>query len=139
MIDTVYFIAFVLIFIRLFAFVQIVPVFYPSGTPNLVKATFPAIVAFIIMPGVDFTNISLIDNNFVLIVACISEVTTGLLLGFIVNLCFSCIRYAGSLMDMHVGFAMMTMFDPNANGSVTLIEKMMNWFTVITFLLIDGQ
>lgn len=139
MIDTVYFIAFVLIFIRLFAFVQIVPVFYPSGTPNLVKATFPAIVAFIIMPGVDFTNISLIDNNFVLIVACISEVTTGLLLGFIVNLCFSCIRYAGSLMDMHVGFAMMTMFDPNANGSVTLIEKMMNWFTVITFLLIDGH
>lgn len=139
MINTVYFIGFILVFLRLFAFIQVVPVFFPKGTPPLIKGALPGIIAFVIMPGVDFSNLNLINSNFELIVRCLNEVTTGLTLGFITNLCFNGIRYGGSLMDMQVGFAMLSMFDPNSNSNVTLIEKMLYWFSLIIFLLIDGH
>ncbi|WMJ81347.1 fused FliR family export protein/FlhB family type III secretion system protein [Clostridium sp. MB40-C1] len=139
MIDTVYFTAFILIFIRLFAFIQVVPAFYPSGTPYLVKGTLPAIIAFIIMPGIDHSGVNLINNNFALLTAAIAEIGTGLTFGFIVNLCFNCVRYAGSLMDMQIGFAMISMFDPNSSSNTTLIERMLYWFSLIIFLTIDGH
>lgn len=139
MIDITYFIAFILVFLRLFAFMTVAPVFFPKGTPNLIKGAVPGIIAFILMPGIDYSKISLINGNSQLILYCLSEITTGLTFGFITELCFSCIRYAGSLMDMQAGFAMLSMFDPNSNSNVTLIERMMYWLSLITFLLIDGH
>ncbi|MCY6370376.1 fused FliR family export protein/FlhB family type III secretion system protein [Clostridium ganghwense] len=139
MINIAYFTAFILVFLRLFAFMMIAPVFFPKGTPTLIKGALPAVIAFMLMPGIDYSNVNLINSNFSLMVYCLSEITTGLTFGFIINICFNCIRYAGSLMDMQVGFAMLSMFDPNSNSRVTLIEKMMYWISLMTFLIVDGH
>lgn len=118
---------------------MIVPVFFPKGTPKIVKCMFTLIIAFMIMPGIDYSYATNIGSNFQLIVYVLSEITTGLTFGFITTMCFSLIRYAGSIMDMQVGFAMLSMFDPSANSNVTLIEKLLYWFSLITFIIVDGH
>ncbi|KEI13168.1 flagellar biosynthesis protein FlhB [Clostridium novyi B str. ATCC 27606] len=138
MINVAYFLGIFLISLRMFSFVEVVPIFFPKGTPNVVKIMFTVILSFMIIPGIDYSNISNINGNLQLIMYCLIEITTGLTFGFITNICFSCIRYAGAFMDLQVGFAMITMFDPNSNSNVTLIERLLYWFSLIVFIIVDG-
>ena len=112
--------------------------FFPKGTPNIVKIMFSVILGFMLITGIDYSYVNNINGNFQFILYCLIEISTGLTFGFITNMCFSCIRYAGSFMDLQVGFAMMSMFDPTSNSNVTLIERMLYWFSLVVFIIVDG-
>lgn len=114
------------------------PIFFPKGTPNIVKIMFSVILASMIIPGINYSYINNINGNLQLILYCLIEISTGLTFGFVTNICFSAIRYAGAFMDLQVGFAMMSMFDPNSNSNVTLIERLLYWFSIIVFIIVDG-
>lgn len=139
MIDLGFFVAIILISLRLFAFTLVVPVFFPQGTPPILKVMFTVILAYIIAPGLNFDNLNDINNNFQLIVYALSEFTTGLTFGFITSICFYCIRVAGSLIDMQIGLSMLSMFDPNANSNVTFMERLLYWFSLVIFFIVDAH
>ena len=139
LIDTVYFTALILITIRIFCFFVIVPVFFPNGTPNAVKVGLTLIMAYILIPGIDYSGIHTINDNLPFIINCLNEAAAGLTLGFITNLCFTLIRFAGNLIDLQVGFAMMTMFDPTSSSNTTLIEHLLYWFSIVVFFIVDGH
>ena len=128
MIDVTYYLAFILIFLRMVTFFSLVPIFFPKAAPNTAKIAFTAIIAFILIPGVNYTNLAGINNNYTLIARCASEITTGLTLGFIVNLCFFSIKFAGTLMDFQIGLSMINMFDPSTSTNNTLVENILYWF-----------
>lgn len=137
--DSIYFTALILVTIRIFCLFIVVPALFPSSTPNAVKVGFTLVVAYILLPGIDYSTVSNINNIFPFIINCINEAVAGLTMGFIINLCFASFRFAGNLMDLQVGFAMMTLFDPNTNSNSTLLEHTMYWFSIIIFFLIDGH
>lgn len=139
MINTVYFTALILVIIRLTCFFCIVPVFFPKGTPNIVKVALSLIMSYILMPGINYNAAASINSMPVFVVDCVNEVLTGLSLGFITNLCFMSASYAGSLMDMQVGFSMMTMYDPSSGSNTTLIERLLYYFSLALFLTVDGH
>lgn len=131
--------AVLLVFIRMLTFFIVIPIFFPKGTPNTMKVMLAGIIAFILMPGIDSAVTLQINSNFDLFIYCFNEIITGLALGYITNIAFSIIRMAGQLMDMQMGFAMISMFDPNSNSNVTLIERLLYWISFIVFFLIDGH
>ncbi|MBV7272206.1 fused FliR family export protein/FlhB family type III secretion system protein [Clostridiaceae bacterium UIB06] len=139
MIDTLYFTALILITIRMFCFFLIVPVFFPNGTPSTVKVGLTLVIAYILIPGIDYSGISTITNNMPFIINCFNEAVAGLTLGFITNLCFISVRVAGNLIDFNVGFSMMTMFDPTSGSNTTLMEHLLYWFSVVVFFTVDGH
>ena len=139
MIDLGFFVAIILISLRLFAFTLVVPIFFPQGTPPILKVMFTVILAYIIAPGLNFDNLYDINNDFQLIVYALSEFTTGLTFGFITSICFYCIRVAGSLIDMQIGLSMLSMFDPTANSSVTFMERLLYWFSLVIFFIVDAH
>lgn len=139
MIDTLYFTALVLVSIRLFCFFVLVPMFFPEGTPGAVKVGIALVIAYILMPGINYQSINDINSIWPFLMECTSEAAAGLMLGFLTNLCFSMVRFAGNLMDMQVGFSMMTMFDPSSNSNTTLLERMLYWFCMVIFLVVDGH
>lgn len=139
LINVAYFTAIILVFLRLLAFYTVTPVFFPKGTPAMVKIGFTLILAYMIIPGIDYTKVVNINDIFPFIASCISEITTGLTLGFITELCFMAAKFGGNLMDMQVGFSMMTMFDPNSNSNATLLERLLYWISVILFFIVDGH
>lgn len=139
MIDLIYFTAVILIFLRLGTFLITVPSFFPNGTPNIMKVFLGLMLSFILVPGIKYGYLSSIDSNWILFMYCLNEVVTGLVLGFITNLCFNVIKMAGSYMDMQLGFAMISMFDPNTKSNSTLLERLVYWLSLMLFFIVDGH
>ncbi|PRR77520.1 Flagellar biosynthetic protein FlhB [Clostridium liquoris] len=139
MVDVAFFTAIILVFLRLIAFYIVTPVFFPKGTPAMVKIGFALILAYIIVPGIDYTAIVNINGIFPFIGSCISELITGLTLGFITELCFMAVKVGGNLMDLQIGFSMISMFDPNSNSNSTLLEMLLYWISLILFFIVDGH
>jgi flagellar biosynthetic protein FliR/FlhB len=117
----------------------LVPIFFPNGTPNVVKVGITLVMAYILMPGIDYSSISNIDSTMFFVINCLNEVAAGLTLGFLTSLCFYMVRIAGNLMDMQMGFAMVSMFDPTSNSNTTLIERLLYWFSLVIFFIVDGH
>lgn len=139
MINTVYFMAVLLIFIRMLTFFVIVPVFFPKGTPTVMKIFLAGIFGFVLAPGVSTAALPNMNSNYALVVAVLCEAITGLTLGYITNVCFDIIMMAGQLIDTNMGFSMMSMFDPNSNSNVTLLERLIYWMSLSLFFLVDGH
>lgn len=138
MIDVAYFTALILIFVRMLTFFIVVPIFFPKGLPNSAKVAFSLVIAYLLLPGVNYSNLN-ITSNYALIVAVACEIATGLTFGFITNLCFFSIKMAGQLIDVQIGLSMINMFDPLTSSNTTLIEQLMYWSSVILFFTIDAH
>lgn len=134
-----YLTALVLVTIRIFCALMVIPEIFPTGAPAAVKVGFTIVVAYILMPGINYSTASDINNIFPFMFNCFNEAVAGLVLGFTVNLCFACFRFAGNLMDVQVGFGMASLFDPNTSANVTLLERTMYWFSIVIFFIIDGH
>ncbi|SKA72655.1 flagellar biosynthetic protein FliR/FlhB [Clostridium sp. USBA 49] len=138
MINIAYFSALILIFFRMLAFFISMPIFFPKGFHNIAKIAFTLIISYMLIPGVDYSNIN-ITSNYILISYLINEIITGLTLGFITNLCFFSIRMAGQFIDMQIGFSMINMYDPSTSSNATLIEHVLYWCSILLFFAIDGH
>ncbi|WP_291635452.1 fused FliR family export protein/FlhB family type III secretion system protein [Clostridium sp.] len=139
MIDTAYYLGYIMVLLRISAFFMAIPIFFPKSTPVLVKVGFCVIFTFLILPGVNYGNVKLIDNNTALIMFCVAEVITGLSLGYITKFCFFSAQMAGQLMDFHVGFSMMSIFDPVSNDNVTLLGTLLYRVSIVMFFVVDGH
>ncbi|WP_163193203.1 fused FliR family export protein/FlhB family type III secretion system protein [Clostridium thermarum] len=139
MINTVYFLAVLMIFLRMLTFCAAVPIFFPKGTPNIMKVFIAGVLSFVIVPSININNLNSVDSNLEIIFIAINEVLTGLMLGFITNIIFTVMKLAGQLMDTQIGLGMINMFDPNSNTNSTLIETLLYWVSFIVFLSIDGH
>jgi len=137
--NTAYYLGFIFVLLRISSFFMSIPIFFPKSAPALVKVGFCAVFTFLIMPGVNYENVNLINTNATLIVFCISEVTTGLLLGYITKFCFFSAQMAGQFMDFQVGFSMMSMFDPISNENVTLLGTLLYRISMVMFFVVDGH
>jgi len=139
MIDTAYFLGLTLIFIRFATFFFVVKVFYPSGTPKILKGALGIILSFFVISGIDTSSLLEISNNYTLISCIASEVLSGLILGFVTDLIFEAAKMAGSLMDGQIGLSMMNMMNPISKTNVTLLANVAYFFAAVIFFIIDGH
>ncbi|WBW95415.1 fused FliR family export protein/FlhB family type III secretion system protein [Oceanirhabdus sp. W0125-5] len=131
-------IKFLLVFSRLSAFTFSVPIFFPKGTSNTAKASFSILLSYMLVSLIQFDTVAsfdLISLGFMVIM----EVVTGLTLGFITSLGFHVIRMAGQLFDFFIGFSMSQMFDPSVGDNSSIFGRLMYWFTLIIFVILNGH
>ncbi|MGG7176566.1 fused FliR family export protein/FlhB family type III secretion system protein [Clostridium paraputrificum] len=139
MIDTAYFLALTFIFIRLTAFFLVAKVFFPSGTPPILKGVLGLILSFAIISGIDYNSILDISNNYMLAIYLVNEVLSGLILGYITDLVFEVAKMAGGFMDMQIGLSMMNMMDPTSKTNVTILANITYFISMVIFFVIDGH
>lgn len=139
MIDTTYFLVVMLIFLRITSFFAVVKVFYPAGTPIILKAALGLIMSYCAVNSMDYSSMAEINGAFMLISYMVNEVLSGLALGFIADLIFQAAKVAGAYMDMHMGFAMMNVMDPTSGTNVTMMENIVYYISMVVFFLIDGH
>lgn len=137
MVNTLYFLAIFLVFLRMSTFFMVIPSFFAKGIPNTFKIFFVMILSYILINTVDYNSVSLINNTYMLVMYCINEVVTGLTLGFVTSIIFYVMSLAGSLMDIHIGLSMLSMYDPNTQSTNTLFAKLINWIAIIMFFITD--
>ncbi|MGG7147278.1 fused FliR family export protein/FlhB family type III secretion system protein [Clostridium butyricum] len=139
MIDLAYFLGIFLIFLRISSYFIATNIFFPSGTPVMFKTGFSMILSYGIISGVDHTTVLAIDSNYMIAFYIISEVLTGLILGYITNLVFQAAKLAGSWIDIHAGFSMVTVLDPATQTSTTLMGNLFYFVSLVFFFMINGQ
>ena len=139
MIDTAYFLALFFIFLRVTSFFIITNIFFPSGTPNTLKAMFSLIFSFALLGGIDYSSIEGITSNYYLILYMFFEVTNGLILGLISNIAFEILLMAGSLIDVHIGLSMLSTMDPNSKASTTITGNLLHYVALVIFFIVDGH
>ena len=139
MIDVAYFLALFLIFLRITSYFIAVEIFFPSGTPQVFKGVFSLILSFGIISGIDYTTINAINNGYTLVFYAISEIMTGLILGYITNLIFQAVKLAGAWMDIHAGFSMVSILDPTSHTTSTLLGNFSYFISLAFFFIVDGH
>ncbi|GKX65502.1 fused FliR family export protein/FlhB family type III secretion system protein [Inconstantimicrobium mannanitabidum] len=137
MINTAYLLGILLIFLRMSTFFMIIPSFFPKGVPNTFKVFFTVLVSYILIFTVDYSGVNNISNNYMLIMYCFNEIMTGLVMGFVTSLIFHMVNLAGSLMDIHIGLGMLSMYDPTSQSTNTLLARLLHWMAIILFFVTD--
>lgn len=139
MVNTAYFLALILVFIRLTSFFLVAKSLFPKGTPAILKGAIGMILSFSIISGINYQVVLEINNNYMLVYSVISEIMSGVILGFIANMIFDFIRMAGGYMDIQIGLSMMNMLDPSSETTSTPFSNLSYFISMVIFFIIDGH
>ncbi len=67
------------------------------------------------------------------------SLVVGALLAFAVNLAFTAVRYAGTIMDMQIGFGIVNTFDPQTGSQISVISQLYYLLAVLLFFSVDAH
>ncbi|SHH89836.1 flagellar biosynthetic protein FliR [Clostridium collagenovorans DSM 3089] len=112
-------------------------VFFPSGTPKIFKVCTSLLISA--MVGINIEASITVGSTYELIVFAILETVNGLVLGYIVNLCFYSLKIAGNLIDYQIGLSMSSTYDPNTNANATIIENFMYFIGLVVFFGLNAH
>lgn len=139
MVNTAYFLALILVFIRLTSFFLVAKSLFPKGTPPILKGAIGMILSFSIISGINYQVVLEINNNYMLVYSVVSEIMSGVILGFIANMIFEFIRMAGGYMDIQIGLSMMNILDPSSETTSTPFSNLSYFISMVIFFIIDGH
>ena len=128
---------FLMILVRVSAFVFIVPFFNMNHVPRRYRAALSVAIALVlygVLPRQEISYDTVL--GYTLIVA--KELITGILIGMGVNLCTTILALTGTIADMEVGFSMVTLMDP-ATRQQTTITSTLYQYLIMLILIISGM
>ena len=122
---------------RIASFFLATTIIFPTGTPQTFKVAFSLMLS--VMIGINIDASVPIENFFDLIKYGTMETINGLLLGYIVNVCFYSLKFAGKLIDNQMGLSMANTYDPNTNTQATIIENLTYLIGTMLFFVMNGH
>jgi len=130
---------FLLVLIRISGLFFITPFFGQRNVPMVFRIGLALFVSYIVvqmntLPSEFFAE-SIMGFAFILM----RELFIGIVLGFVSILVFSAITMAGQIIDIHLGFGLVNIFDPQSGMQVSLMGKFKNVLAIIIFFSIEGH
>lgn len=125
---------YLLVLVRMSAFVMAAPFFGYRTIPNRVKAAISvwlSIAVIYTVPAVPLDYEGVLGFS----VLVLKEMIIGIVLGLMCNLCFYIVSFAGQIMDMEMGLSMANMYDPTTNIQVTVTGNIYNYFLMLMLVV----
>jgi flagellar biosynthesis protein FliR len=126
--------SFLLILVRITAFIYAAPFFSLRNVPQRVKIGFSLFFSIVL-----FQTIPLTTLNYQGVIGfaglIISEAMVGVIIGFFANVSYYILSFAGQLMDMEMGFSMVNEFDPVSNFQTTITSNYYSYFIMLMMLV----
>lgn len=131
-------ISFLLVFFRIGAILLTAPIFGARNLPIQVRVllsfTIAIVITSAIIPYKGLTSIPL-NNIMEYFIAVVREVILGISIGFMAQLVFIAIQFAGQLIGNDIGFGMMNIFDPSTHSTVTIIAELNTVLASLVFIV----
>ncbi len=127
---------FILILMRTATFVFAAPFFNLQGIPARVKIAFAVCLAVLVYPmcmEAEYVYTNVIDYAALAIKECV----VGLLLGFAASMSIQVVQFAGKIIDMDMGIAMATIYDPHTRAQVGIMGNFY-YYTLMLMLIVTG-
>lgn len=129
---------FSLIMMRMSGFILLNPLLGRRNIPTIVKAGFIfvlTIALYSFSSGTAFDVATPLEYGFLLL----KEFAAGYVIGYVTELFFFVITYAGYIMDFQMGLSMSTVYDPQSNAQLPITGSLLQAFYVLLFFAVDGH
>lgn len=126
---------FLLMVMRVGAFVVVCPGFSFKGIPNTMKV---ALTIGLVLPLYSLSEVGTTEMTLAFfILAGIQEVLLGLAIGYVSQLFFSAIEMAGVFADVQAGFSMAQLFDSSLGVQASYLGRIYYWISLAIYFLTD--
>jgi flagellar biosynthetic protein FliR len=130
---------FLLIFARIFVFVEIAPLLNSSAIPQIGKVGLAFFISTAVLPWVVESGVySVPDAGLRYVFMLLGEILIGIILGFFLVIIMSVFQLAGQFFSTQMGFASSQVFDPLAQIQIPLLGQFLNLTAMLIFLTVGG-
>lgn len=123
--------SYVFIFARMVGVVGFNPVFGRKGIPNAFKVGLVLMLTIALAPLLPMPGIAYGMPTFVVILELAKEMLIGVICGFVFQLFYYMLVFAGDLMDLQFGMSMAKVFDPGTNIQLSISSNILNIIFVL--------
>lgn len=123
---------FLLILVRISGFMVAAPIFSLRNIPMRVKTLLAiaiAILMFHVLPQEEVEYTTTIEYALIVV----SEMLAGVIMGFMANVSYYILAFAGQIIDQEMGFSMVNQYDPITSTQVTITG---NFYTYAVMLML---
>lgn len=127
---------FLLILVRISGFMVAAPVFSLRNVPIRVKTLLAiaiAIVIFHVLPYREVTYSTTIEYALVVV----TEMLAGVIMGFMANVAYYILSFAGQIVDQEIGFSMVNQYDPITSTQVTITGNFYTYAVMLMVMITD--
>ena len=125
---------YLMVLVRVSGFVFTAPFFSQQAVLVRIKAGISIMLSVLVIqtiPVVEVSYSGVIGFSGLVL----KEFMLGVILGFMCNLCFYIVHFAGQIMDIEMGLSMASMFDPSTNMQVTVTANIYNYFILLLLVV----
>jgi flagellar biosynthesis protein FliR len=121
---------------RVGTFMMAVPILGIRGVPAPVKIALSLWLSVVVATQLTSAPIPLTPSSLAL--GMLRESLVGVSMAFIVVIFFAAVQFAGQILSIQIGFAMVNVIDPQSQTNVSVISQIYNIIAVLIFLAVDG-
>ncbi len=130
--------ALLLVFVRMCGMILINPLFNRSNIPSQLRMAFILGLSILIAPALDSTRLlSFSDIDFVL--AIFTELLCGFAVGFVFQLFYYMLLFAGDFLDYTLGISMSKVFDPGSNIQMSVSGTILSVMLILYLFATNGH
>lgn len=136
--DEAQLILFSLILMRMTGLILLNPIFGRRGIPKYFQSGFALFLTFMVYAFYQGTEIE-VANSIQYGLLLLKEFAVGYVLGYIMELFFLVITFAGAVVDFQMGLSMSTIYDPQSNAQQPLSGGIWNAYMILMFFAVNGH
>ncbi|HWT76312.1 MAG TPA: flagellar biosynthetic protein FliR [Mobilitalea sp.] len=126
--------AYLLILVRITGFIYTAPFFSLRNVPVRIKAGLAIFMAAILFYTVPYTSPEY-ESVIEYAILAVKEAIAGAVMGFFANIAYQIVAYAGEIIDMEIGFSMVSEFDPTTNIQTTITANFYGYLVLLMMLI----
>jgi len=132
---------FFLLLVRISGIFTSTPVLGAESIPAQVRVMLAIVFAMLILPVEIAARgpVKLPPETTIFVLVVVKEVLLGVMLGFIASFTIEGIKLAGEIMGIQIGFAMVSVIDPDSQQEESIIGSMNFLIFTLIFLLVNGH
>lgn len=130
---------FLLVLVRVSVVLFLMPVFSTTMLPALPKAGLAMVISLLVYSVVGADASRFPETALETGIHLGMELMLGLFLGLSVRMFFGAVQLAGQVIGFQMGFSMINVVDPQSGASISIMEEVGYWVTVLIFLAMNGH
>ena len=127
---------FLLILVRISGFMVAAPVFSLRNVPMRVKTLLAIAIAFVVFHVVPYQEIAY-STAIEYATVVVTEMLAGVIMGFMANVAYYILSFAGQIIDQEIGFSMVNQYDPITSTQVTITGNLYTYAVMLMLVITD--
>lgn len=128
---------FFLVWVRCSTMIMIMPIFGTASIPAMVRVAVGFMISLVVAGTVHPMHVPLDFDGFLVSMLC--QVMIGVLFGFVTQMVFMGVQFAGEILDVQIGFAVANILNPTTQQQVTIVGELELALATLLFLITNAH